>query len=1847
MKKTNSWNRLLSLALCICMVLSLLPASALSVFATEDIDRDTLYENTTDAVEGEVCAHAFDSTTGKCGMCQADLAVASLTAGETVTYYTTADGVFAAAKNITGSATITILADARTTDYVILHDRKDLALVVEEGAVLTLGYILYFRDPISGGGTIAGEGNGDILLYDGGTIDGVTVSTSILNLGGAIIGGTFSRNVDVERGQITGGTFTGTVTNEGGQITGGIFHGEVINEIRNPDLEQPSISGGIFNNSVSNEGGLITGGTFNAQLTNSASLAYAPEVGYVEFFGKIINTADPTTFTLGEAFVIENMVGTIDCASHIWKDGICRLCGKPCAHTGGEATCTEKAVCDICGISYGKVNPDAHSGGTATCTTQAVCETCGASYGEVDSTNHDKTVSFDDNGFCPGGCYEEAVWNEEDGVYEISNAGQLYWYAQYLNTTNAEIYAELTADILIPENAPNWEPINASYAYFNGNFHTISGLKCIGGDAQYVGLFGMEGWWYEISNLRIDSSYFEGSGYVGAVVACMTNGGSITNCAVTNTTVQGDGDSVGTLAGYLSVGSVVNCFVDANTLAGGYTNGYATIENSYYLSETETEDGGKTAEQFASGEVAYLLQSGIAEEDIYDEDWNWIGSEQPHVWGQTVGQDAYPILKGQKVYENLDCAGAVAGYANEIIIPEHSFVQGYCQVCGEPLGDAVLDGVTYVFGGVIPLRWYLSRVEVPTYWVAGDGYVYFDPAAKLLTLDNATVYSELWSSEDSAVYWEDDLVINFSGTNTMSANDHNNGIVILVKGAAVMNGIGKDAVLHINSGADEAARFGSLTVNSGSVSFVSKDSAHTSAGVSTVALTVAEGAVVNVTAGNANSEYGLSYGMATEKLHVDGTLNASYGFCVNEKECLSCGVLCTELTGSGTINALMLQMDQENMILNFTACGKAVLASNWKATTDAGLTVTNIFTVAEGAILTIPEGVTLDLTEADFTFAGTVINHGIILLPADFALDDAPKSGTIRIGEKGYIYDSVDGKWYCTEDGHIGGTATCTARAVCETCGASYGELDPANHDKTVSFDDNGFCPNGCYEPATLNADDYYEISNAGQLYWFAAKLSYDDATLNGILTADIVVNRGTMTAETTDARVWIRIMARYNGTFDGNNKTISGLYFNDRDATYVGLFSFNQGTVKNVGVINSYFGANGNVGSIAGYNSGTVTNCYSTGTVSGNEKVSGVVGHNTGTVTNCHNTGTVSGSNNVGGVVGDNTGTVTNCHNTGSVSGSNDVGGVVGNNAEIVTNCNNTGSVNGNNDVGGVAGNNDGTVTNCYNTGSVNGNEKVGGVAGYNDNSITDCYSIGSVSGTGFHIGGVVGYSEFGTMTNCYNTGAVSGSYNVGSVVGDYNFLTLKNCYYLSGCATDGSGVTQFGVGHQEMGSTTADDPGCVDARTANQFASGEVAYLLGEAFGQTIGAEDHPILGGKKVYQVTNCKGETAYSNTEENGAHTEQTVTGKAPTCTEPGLTDGMICAVCGEMLVAQKVIPATGHSYDSDVCTVCGHIGVPVKLDSASLSFKEKIHYNIFFYLGVGQTVELADMGLILFDSLKADGTVDDAIAIYSGAVQMDGKYMVATDGIHAKRMGDTIYFRVYAKLADGSYVYSKTVEYSAVTYAQHILKGDYSDSDKALVVAMLNYGAQAQRYFGYNTENPVNAGLTEEQQALVKGYESDLLAPVQKPDSSKTGAFASTGTGFAKKAPAVSFEGSFLLNYFFTPSETVAGDMTLYYWTEADYAAATELTAENATGSIVMTPGAQYHGVLDGIYAKDADATVYVAAVYSDGTATHCTGILPYSIGAYLTSHAAKETNFRAMAQAAAVYCSYCKEYFKG
>ena len=105
-------------------------------------------------------------------------------------------------------------------------------------------------------------------------------------------------------------------------------------------------------------------------------------------------------------------------------------------------------------------------------------------------------------------------------------------------------------------------------------------------------------------------------------------------------------------------------------------------------------------------------------------------------------------------------------------------------------------------------------------------------------------------------------------------------------------------------------------------------------------------------------------------------------------------------------------------------------------------------------------------------------------------------------------------------------------------------------------------------------------------------------------------------------------------------------------------------------------------------------------------------------------------------------------------------------------------------------------------------------------------------------------------------------------------------------------------------------------------------------------------------------------------------------------------------------------------------------------------------------------------------------------------------------------------------------------------------------------------------------------------------------------------------------------------------------MKLYYWTQKDYEAVTTLSPNNATGSIKMTnENGDFTAVIDQIPAKELNSGIYVAAGYSYDGVSYCTGVLPYSIGAYCASMATKEGNVAGLAQATAVYGYYAKQYF--
>lgn len=350
-----------------------------------------------------------------------------------------------------------------------------------------------------------------------------------------------------------------------------------------------------------------------------------------------------------------------------------------------------------------------------------------------------------------------------------------------------------------------------------------------------------------------------------------------------------------------------------------------------------------------------------------------------------------------------------------------------------------------------------------------------------------------------------------------------------------------------------------------------------------------------------------------------------------------------------------------------------------------------------------------------------------------------------------HIHNSDGGMRYINKgnDYHVKGLA-------CKGCPIDYGKEEKEAH----NYNTDGFCIS-CdgYQQAVLTNDQYdingdgkkdnvYEISNAGQLYWFAALVNgklpdteLNDNNANAILKNDIIVNSGVvdgvLAKNTSGFRRWTPIgYYGYGGVFDGQGHMVKGLYINDTNRNSVGLCVglLNKGCIKNLGIEDSYFNEF-DVGGVADSNYGTIINCYCNGVFVAN--------------------------NRAGGIVSDNYGTIMNCN----------------------------------------------AVT------KITAEEGAGGIAGSNSGTITNCYSIPEI-------------------TADYNKGEITGS----------NYGTITNCYYLSDEETNGdNGVT---------------------GKTQEQFASGEVAFCLQNeeeetVWGQAIGTDSYPVLGGEKVYKIGTYKG------------------------------------------------------------------------------------------------------------------------------------------------------------------------------------------------------------------------------------------------------------------------------------------------------------------------------------------------------------------------------------------------------
>lgn len=229
-------------------------------------------------------------------------------------------------------------------------------------------------------------------------------------------------------------------------------------------------------------------------------------------------------------------------------------------------------------------------------------------------------------------------------------------------------------------------------------------------------------------------------------------------------------------------------------------------------------------------------------------------------------------------------------------------------------------------------------------------------------------------------------------------------------------------------------------------------------------------------------------------------------------------------------------------------------------------------------------------------------------------------------------------------------------------------DYDPNQTVHTHSYDADGFCECGFYQPAELQ-DGVYQIGNAGNFFWFAALVNGDtthaefdakDITADAVLTQDINLQDKAWTAIGE-----IGTVRAYAGVFDGQGHSVSGL---NPEGYYSSLF----GSIDSKGVVENLILAGVTAGStvtggIAYDNSGTIRNCGNLADLAPDfNQAGGIVNSNSvlARIENCYNLGSISSTENAGGIASSNRGIITGCYSMGTIQSSPDsqyVGGITG----------------------------------------------------------------------------------------------------------------------------------------------------------------------------------------------------------------------------------------------------------------------------------------------------------------------------------------------------------------------------------------------------------------------------------------------------------------------------------------------------------------------------------------------------------------------------------------------------------
>ncbi len=449
----------------------------------------------------------------------------------------------------------------------------------------------------------------------------------------------------------------------------------------------------------------------------------------------------------------------------------------------------------------------------------------------------------------------------------------------------------------------------------------------------------------------------------------------------------------------------------------------------------------------------------------------------------------------------------------------------------------------------------------------------------------------------------------------------------------------------------------------------------------------------------------------------------------------------------------------------------------------------------------------------------------------------------------------------------------------------------------------------------------------------------------------------------TMDDDSWIPIGSsefRFMGTFDGGGNKITGLKINNYNEPCAGLFGFvENASISNLTIVNPTISTSeGEVGSLAGrLTNSKAYNCHVKGNIkiSSNHDIGGLIGTTKWSdIENCSVIGDDKSTSILTGVFKRGKHENDDARNGGIIGGLIAAQGITNGNSHTNKGC---------------------TVKNL----TIKGNSIIGGMYGSDPQiDITLDATVDNVD----------------LIVTCSTEFAEEQKYMV-LAGGMSGWMIYDEGFNSRGRFTGKVSNVNIKCEVPEVNKTVK-----MGIISGGDETSEEIGVPKGIDFSVTVSGKNSTTglkVSDDKTAIYSALKNETSGC---ENGNHKAVIVPGKKPTCTETGLTDGEKCSVCGEILLEQKLIPATGHTSDKGTITKaatvleagkreykCVHCGKVMKTESipkltASLILTvdgAKIKNKEILYMWNGKKLTVKASKLASGDSIKSVSSSDKSIA----------------------------------------------------------------------------------------------------------------------------------------------------------------------------------------------------------------------------------------------------------------------------